>query len=308
MTRRPRSLESILARLDDVPAEPFIGSHPILRTADLRAVGLGKGAVRAAVDADLLIRVRNGRYLRAGAPADVTTAARAGARVACLSLLQSLGVFVLTNDRPHIHLPSSATRPPSAERVVRHWRPLMRSPHPRATAVDIVDALAQSVRCQPQRAAVATLDSALHLGLIREDDVDEIFAQLPSRFGHLRDLVDGRAESGPESIVRLIALELGFSVDVQVRLTGVGRVDLVLDGWLVVECDSEEFHTGWDSQLRDRRRDLACAGLGLASLRPVAEDILYHQGRVKSALRGLRDAHAAQTPGNRARRRARPAV
>ncbi|MEU1972807.1 hypothetical protein ABZ477_14205 [Microbacterium sp. NPDC019599] len=150
--------------------------------------------------------------------------------------------------------------------------------------------MAQSTACQTPRAAVATLDSALHLGLIRPEDLDEIFSAVPARRRVLRNFIDGRAESGPETLVRLMALALGFDVEVQVHIRTVGRVDLVLDGWLVVECDSEKFHSGWASQKADRRRDLALAALGYSSVRPIAEDIFFHPEVVVNALRGLRDA------------------
>jgi very-short-patch-repair endonuclease len=89
---------------------------------------------------------------------------------------------------------------------------------------------------------------------------------------------------------------LGFSVEVQVVIRGVGRIDLVLDGWLAVECDSEAFHSGWESQKRDRRRDAALAARGLVSYRPIAEDIMYDPDSVIDALRGLRDAHERGFP------------
>ena len=58
-------------------------------------------------------------------------------------------------------------------------------------------------------------------------------------------------------------------------IAGVGRVDLVLDGWLVIECDSREFHEGWMPQQRDRARDLALAALGYVTLRPWASAIMW---------------------------------
>ena len=168
--------------------------------------------------------------------------------------------------------------------------------------VSIIDAVAQATSCQSPRAAIATLDSALHKGVVDVDDLDEIFAHVPPRRRVLRGLIDGRAESGPETLLRLMALSLGFTVEVQVRIPGVGRVDLILDGWLVVECDSEEFHSGWLSQKRDRRRDLLLAARGYASLRPIAEDILWHPELVADALRSLR---RARSEGFAARRSAR---
>lgn len=74
----------------------------------------------------------------------------------------------------------------------------------------------------------------------------------------------------------------------QIREFGeIGRVDLVVDGWLVVECDSKAFHSSWDQQREDRRRDQALAALGYVVYRPIAEDILYHPDLVIAALKGL---------------------
>ena len=117
-----------------------------------------------------------------------------------------------------------------------HWHPLRDTPS--AGCVSVVDALIHAVRCQSPRHAIATLDSAIHHGLIGIERLPEVFAALPRRFQVLRGFLDARAQSGPETLVRLMALSLGFRVDLQVEFDGVGFVDLVLDGWLVVECDS----------------------------------------------------------------------
>lgn len=42
---------------------------------------------------------------------------------------------------------------------------------------------------------------------------------------------------------------LGRPIDLQVRIAGVGRVDLVVGGWIVVECDSKEFDESWAAQM-----------------------------------------------------------
>ncbi|MGL4256406.1 MAG: DUF559 domain-containing protein [Microbacterium sp.] len=150
-----------------------------------------------------------------------------------------------------------------------------------------MDALREAVRCQPPRAAVATLDSALNLGLIDRDALGELFASLPRRYGVLRRLLDSRAESGPESLMRLILRSLGAAIEVQVKIVGVGRVDFVVDGWLIVECDSRAHHADWDAQRRDRRRDQEAAALGYATYRPIAEDIMWQPDVVRRALTGL---------------------
>ncbi len=266
------------------------GEHRVYTTADLRRLGMTKRDIGRIVDGAALVRVHRGLYLAPDAPAPVVHAARTGGRVGCVSALLLAGVFVLTVRDVHLHYERGAS--PGRSTGVRHWERLARRPHPRAVVVHIIDALIQATNCQSPRAAVASLDSALHLGLIDDDDLDEIFARVAPRRRVLRRYLDGRAESGPESIVRMMAVLLGFRVEVQVRVRGVGRVDLVLDGWLVVECDSEQFHVGWPMQKKDRRRDLALAARGFVTMRPIAEDIMYNPDVVIAALIGLRDAHA----------------
>lgn len=268
----------------------------VFTTADLRADGMTWRSIRDAVAAGDIVRVHRGCYVYPDTPRGLAQAAHVGGRVTCVTALTLLGVFVREGHGLHVHLARGRTpgcRTMPGVHTVQHWDTLARPPHPRVLHVDIVDALIHATNCQTPREAVASLDSALHKDLISVDDLDEIFAHVRAGRRELRAFVDRRAESGPESIVRLIALMLGFSVQPQVSFPGIGRVDLLLDGWLVVECDSEEFHEGWDTQCADRRRDLALAALGLTSLRPVAADILYRPHLVENALRGLRDAHRA---------------
>ncbi len=143
------------------------------------------------------------------------------------------------------------------------------------------------MQCQAPRDAIATLDSALHLRLVTEADLDAVFAHLPRRYRVLRRLVDGRAESGPETFVRLLLRSLGVPFDCQVRIDGVGRVDFLVAGWLVIECDSRAHHAGWEAQRADRARDLRLAARGYACIRPIAADILTDAPSLRQAVLGI---------------------
>ncbi|MFG6491327.1 hypothetical protein [Microbacterium sp. P03] len=279
--------------------DPAQVTHRLYTTLDLHRMGMTKRQIRDAVIGGTLLRARRGAYLVPGVPLAVAEAASDGGRLACISALAEWGVFVLAATRLHVHLDRAAHKESAGRRNTWHWGALIRTPHPRATTVHPIDAVAQAVACQSARAAIATLDSALHLGLIDEGDLDAIFDRLPARRRVLRGFIDGRSEAGSETLVRLMALSLGFRVDVQVVVPGVGRVDLVLDGWLVVECDSEQFHSGWASQKRDRRRDLALAVLGMTSIRPIAEDVFHHPEVIIAALIGLREARPAAQRASR---------
>jgi very-short-patch-repair endonuclease len=273
--------------------------HDVWTRAGLMQAGMTSRQITAAVRSGDLVRARQDRYLHRGAPERLVAAVRVGGRLGCISLLAALGVFVFDSSVLHVHMLRGASRMrsshsrghPLAPRtrhrgVVLHWQTLLEPPVA-AGCVAIVDALVHAVRCQSPWHAIATLDSAVQRGLIELERLADVFAALPSRFQVLRDLVDGRAQSGPETLVRLMALSLGCRVELQMRFDGVGFVDLVLDGWLAVECDSQEFHSSWQQRLKDYRRDLRLAQLGYCPLRLTAADIMYEPERVLASLRGL---------------------
>jgi very-short-patch-repair endonuclease len=258
-------------------------------TAQLRASGMNKHDIARAVGSGALIRARQGRYVRRDAHPDAVVAAAISARLTCVSLLTKHGVFVKRSpDGVHVHLPRSASRTVAPPGGALHWRPLLRAAPSEICAVGVLDALIHASDCLGDGDYVAAVDSALHLRLIGPEDLTVLFTSIAPRKRLLRRHVDGRAESGPETIVRLLAAELGFTVEVQKRISGVGRVDLLLDGWLVVECDSKAFHSSWEQQREDRRRDQELARRGYAIYRALAEDVLFHLERVEAALRGLR--------------------
>lgn len=91
----------------------------------------------------------------------------------------------------------------------------------------------------------------------------------------------------PETLLRLILRSLNCAIEVQVDIDGVGRVDFLIDGWLIIECDSRAFHSDWAAQRRDRRRDQAAAARGYVTFRPIAEDVMGAPDKVRDAIAGL---------------------
>lgn len=255
---------------------PALRPGEVVTRAGLISRGLDARGITRAVRNGELVRVRRDRYMRA--PADgIDRAVRVGGRLACVSLLELLGVFVLDPRRLHVHLESTMSRlrspdrsdlalsPAIRARLRLHWWPLAREG---ATlgVVGVADALAQAVRCQSVRCAVATVDSVLHLGILTWHEVYLVFAGLPRRYRIILDVADGVAESGSETFMRLLLRQLGVRYRAQVHIPGVGRVDFVVDGWLIIECDSRTHHEGWEKQREDRRRDLAAAALGYTEM------------------------------------------
>ncbi|MEY2848731.1 MAG: hypothetical protein RI885_1396 [Actinomycetota bacterium] len=269
----------------------------IVERAHLAARGVSARAITDAVRSHELIRVRRGHYALPGTPAPVLEAVRVGGRLACTSALEAAGVFVFESSFTHVHLerPSSRHRAPrdSTKRFTQqnrdgcelHWRPLTDPAAAPAHVVGPVDAMIQAIRCQAPWMAVASLDSALRSGYVREHELSEIFAALPRRLRRLRRLVDRRSESGIETILRLMLIEAGLEFDLQVRIPRVGRVDFVVAGRLVIETDGRGFH-GPATAERDYARDLELTAQGYWVLRLDYRQVMFQKAAVMAAISG----------------------
>ena len=268
-----------------------------------RAQLLGSGAssrgLTAAVRFRHLIRVRRDHYALPSTSVPTLHAVRVGGRLGCISALTELGVFAMDEGFAHIHVEPQLSRPRSPRRradplstdnrdgTTLHWAPLIDPTGATEHRVGIVDALVQAVRCQHPWHALGSLDNALYLKLIDENQLGQVFAALPERLQYLRELIDGRSESGQETMLRCIVREAGLEFEIQVTFPPVGRVDMVIAGRLVVEADSRLAHEHWADHVKDRTRDLDLARGGLITLRALYKHIMYEPHRVLEAILAL---------------------
>jgi very-short-patch-repair endonuclease len=279
------------------------GAHMHLSRSDLLARGWSDGRIARAVRDGRLTRIRAGHFVDGPIDEMTARAIRIGGRLACVSELRYRGVWVLDSQDAHVHLASNAARwrsDPVGAR--RHWQPLFAGAE--ADHVSLVDALVQARRCLRVPEWIASVDSALHLGRLNVRDLALLRASVPRVGRRALDHIDGSAESGLESIVRLLAVLLGFRVRSQVELIGVGRVDLIIEDWIAVEIDGTKFH---DDALapRDRRRDAQLEATGRAVLRPGYELVVHDPGLVARQLIGAVEAHRRVQDSGRIVRRAR---
>jgi very-short-patch-repair endonuclease len=84
---------------------------------------------------------------------------------------------------------------------------------------------------------------------------------------------DQLAGSALESVLRLLIDLLDVEVRTQVLIPGVGRVDILINGWLVIEADGYAFHADREAYRNDRRRDNALSERGYTRLRFPWEDV-----------------------------------
>ena len=278
----------------------------ILTRLDLLDLGFSPKTITKGVREGTITRLRRDRYVLTDESDRVRTAVRIGGRLTCVSAIAEISrdAFVFAEDHIHVHAERRSSRLRSADDPKNRWSRAgatgvrvswgdLTEPPAGRHLVAIVDSVRVLIRCRPEREAVATLDSLLRMGLITMPQVREAVASLPARCRRILALLDPRAESGPESLMRLILCDLGVEFSLQVKIVGVGRVDFVVDGFLIIECDSKAFHQGWEKQRQDRMRDLAAAAQGYFTLRVLAEDLLYRPQRVADAVRGLLEARAA---------------
>ncbi len=265
----------------------------------LRAAGATGRGLTAAVQTGTLIRIRRDHYALPGTARLIQQAVRVGGRIGCVSALSLAGVFAFDSTFPHVHLDRAASRcrsprnrflPLSEDNrdgAELHWSPLVAPDEATEFSVGMLDALHQAVRCQSPWLAIASLDNALHLGRIGESELNELFRRLPERFRPLRAQVDGRSEAGQETVLRLIMRSAGLDCQLQVVIDGVGRIDILVEGILVLEADSRLAHDGWELHVRDRNRDLDLARQGYMRLRPVYNRTMYYPNDVLAAVLNL---------------------
>jgi very-short-patch-repair endonuclease len=277
-------------------------SRLVMATSELITVGASWRSLQKATESGALIRVRRGYYTLPAASVSVREAVRVGGRLACVSAAIDEGIFGFDDGAVHVHVLQTASRLGSPEeralpvlahggkRATVHWGSLLRPSAGTEYRVGLMDAIRQIFLCQNHRIAMASLESALHLGLLSRAAIPVIFSALPEPMRYLMAEVDARADSGQETVLRLLVKEAGFSCDFQHVIAGIGRVDLLVEGCIVVEADSRQFHDGWEAHSRDRTRDTGLAALGYMSLRVLYRDIMFHPESIVSAIQGLLDA------------------
>lgn len=225
--------------------------------SQLRSLGHTDRSIRRAIAARELWPLGRRWVACLNADPSATRAVALGGRLAAASALRSYGVWVTRSPGLWVASPQRASRltqPGPGERRlwVREFFPVTDE---RLWRMSLRDSLAQYARIASAEDAIAAFDSALNSGLLRQADLADVLEHLPRRCRRLVQRTNRRAESGLETLLRLAALAEGWGVEVQVSINGVGRVDLVIDGWLVVEADGAEWHDDVVSQDEDRRRE-----------------------------------------------------
>jgi very-short-patch-repair endonuclease len=164
--------------------------------------------------------------------------------------------------RLHVALDHESNRP-THNSVVRHWA---RRAHRDGFVESPIAAFTRFAKCGAPLDIVIAADSLLNLRLLTREEVGTILGRT-ARGRRLLGRVDGRAESGTETIVRTRLRAKGVDLRSQVAIAGVGRVDFVVGDRLVVEVDGQEWHDEASQFERDRARDALLVARGYLVMR-----------------------------------------
>lgn len=247
----------------------------VARTATLLQAGFSERTIRNSLAAGEIARLRHGVVGLRGAAPDLVGAVLANGLLSCASAAPHHRLWRL-HEPERLHL---LCRHGSAAGVVIHRGSVVPQEFPRPVA-GLTDTLLHALRCLPAVDAAVMVESAVLQG---RTTLDYLRQRLPAnRNGAARkvlDLVDGTADSAIEVVARLLFRSEGIYTQTQVELPGIGIVDFLLEGFLIIEIDGSS-HLEPRQVKKDRGRNNASTLTGYAVLRYGYQDVVYKQQKV----------------------------
>ncbi|MBD8043443.1 DUF559 domain-containing protein [Arthrobacter sp. Sa2BUA2] len=264
--------------------EAFVRAHHgVIRHRVFAANGFKRAEIQRAVHLGVIRHAGRGTYAVEGAPEELLAAARMGVSLTCASAACVLGWWVLERpDRIHVCIDAGRAVPG----VVAHRGPRL--------AVRLIAPRQQVVvaafRCLPPIQALVIAESALARNQVRLGELREAFhGPKDWKIRGLLEQVRGNASSPLEVCAEYWLRTTGLTAESEVFLPGIGRVDFLVEGRLILEIDGYSFHSSREHYRRDRRRWNAATSSGFETLRVTAELVLYQPEQflqlVRAALR-----------------------
>jgi len=261
---RTRDIAAVLDSLGGVATRPQLIGH------GFSAYGLTK-----AVRDGRIQRLRRSRYAVNDLDVALKIAIQHGGVLGSLSAARAYGLWTGLDQRIHISWRDHGnvakpgrvmfgTRPD----LVHHWHVPTHDPaHNSVLMVTPLEALSQILRTESREMAVACADSAIRHGVLTEEEVRGLFRSMPSTIASWECYLDGRSDSGLESIVRLWLMDREIPFTFHASIPGIGEVDFLISRSLILETDGGVFHDAPRDVERDARRNTRAAARGYITLR-----------------------------------------
>lgn len=262
-------------------------------THELMRAGYSKYRLRRSVQSGELVRVRQGWYILPSTPVEPEESVRVGGRATCVTGARLHGLWVRNTVRLHVCVAPNGSRlrtrrdrtkrlSRTAGDVVVHWTDSDRVGN--RFSLSAVECLRDMIFCESPERVVAAVDSAIRLGILSPNQWWNEIEGLPRRLRRLLGRIDARSESIIESIVRFRLRMLGITCQLQVRISGVGRVDILIGKRLVIELDGHEYHSSPERFEADRERDAKLSVRGYRVLRFSYHLVMNQWALVRAAI------------------------
>lgn len=226
--------------------------------------------IRAAVRSGDLTRISRGFYAGEGADPRIRRPIELGGRATCISALLWYGAWdPKTPETQELHyspIRSSSRSHASRPGTVRVHAARSRKEFPGIVA-PIQVAIRDTALCLPPEIAHQVLESLLTRNIILPSKLATVLTELSPTRQRLIGPITGYSGSGSESRVARWLWARGVRFAQQVHIPGVGRVDFLVGNRLIVEIDSNEFHSTPNQVREDRRRDFVARQLGYTVVR-----------------------------------------
>ena len=204
---------------------------------------------------------------------------------ACLSCVSAAQIYelpILMEERPqktHLSVAYNHGMHPSKLRrfddVCIHREQIMSDEERRTHVASIGTVLERVLVCMPLKVSLPMLDAARNRGLY---DISTLaMPSTGSRLPHLREalsLSSDRARSILETVARLQLIDMGLTPQVGVWIEGVGEVDMIILGFIVIEVDGWAFHSSKEQREKDLKRDRELLRRGYVVLRFTYDDVM----------------------------------
>ncbi|VXB88293.1 conserved hypothetical protein [Arthrobacter sp. 9V] len=240
------------------------------RRPALARLGVSDAALRRSVRGGVVQPAR-GVYALDGANTSHIELIRNRQLLTCISAASFHNLWVLDGGGPlHVHQARNGEGPGV------HHGGLLLPAHPYRPVASLADALIHALRCRPWAEALVMVECAVGRG---DTTVEFLLRHLEGkRNGKARAVlgwVDRGAESLLETLARTHFRRAGINAQTQFYLDGVGYVDLILEGWLLVELDGRH-HSEWTQVKKDHRRGNISAVKGYTVLRYYYADVVHN--------------------------------
>jgi very-short-patch-repair endonuclease len=258
-----------------VPMHPLTAldlTGGVARWSRLARLGVARGTLVALARQGVIARPARGVFCRPELVGSVEVQAEiVSGQLTCEAGAVALGLDTW-GDAPvcHVRTPLNPRAPRRRSAAVVHpWGLAGPGQSARVEAV-----LHDCACCLPTIEAVVIFDSALRKGLVDPTEWVLVIGSGPhgERVSRVLALTDAQSQSVLESVARTSLVLAGIpDLSSQVWFADVGWVDLVIDGWLVVELDGRRTHQ--PAFQEDRRRDAELTRRGLVVLRFTYADL-----------------------------------